>query len=363
MGVDLMENTGTTVTGGLWVICGTAGGGLTAASRLVLAGARTLGDQLGAPVAALLLGGDDGAAPPTQEAIAYGADRVLVLHDARLAPYDAPAWTAALAALAAPARPALILLPDDSRGRDLAPRLAYTLGAALIAAVDPTTLEVDAYTGAPAATRRRWGGRLLTTLAGTGTGPAVITLGRGATLEPYYDDWRYGDTEMVDLTVLNIAWPEEPGVTILPESAPLPVAPDWHPQVAAWRALRAARVVVTGGTGLGSAEAFALVPELAAALNGEWGADHDAVEAGWAPPEREIGVRGVSVRPDLYLAVGATGSPEHVAAMQQARLIVAVAADPTAPLLRWATWPVVADPAAFARALLERLGRDVKRDA
>jgi electron transfer flavoprotein alpha subunit len=114
-------------------------------------------------------------------------------------------------------------------------------------------------------------------------------------------------------------------------------------------------VVVIGGAGLGSAEGFALVSRLAAAFGGEWGATGDAIEAGWAPPEREVSVRGVTVRPDLYIGLGVGGNPEEVVAMQQSRLVLAVAADPQTTLFRWATWGVVAHPATFAEQLLARL--------
>jgi electron transfer flavoprotein alpha subunit len=227
----------------------------------------------------------------------------------------------------------------------------------VIPGVDPTTLEVDPYTRAPSASIRRWGGRLVTTYAGSGAGPVVITLGRGATLEPYYDDWRYGDTEPVDLAALAVAWPAGLDMVEVEDSTQPPEAADWHPRIAAWRALRAARVVVVGGAGLGSAEAFALVPRLAAALGGEWGATGDAVEAGWAPEEREVSIRGVTVRPDLYIGCGISGGPEQVVAMQQSRLIVAVHPDPQAPIFRWATWAVVADPAEFVQHLLDVVSR------
>jgi electron transfer flavoprotein alpha subunit len=283
---------------GIWVLATVQGGALVPASRQLLATARSLGDQLGTTVTALLPGGEGEDTPPGQEAIAYGADKVVLLQDNHLARYSAPAYTAVLAALAGTGAPEIVLLADDAAGRDLAPRLAYRLGAGLIQGADPTTLEVDSYTRAPSAGVRRWNGRLTTTYAGTGTHPTVITLGAGAALEPYADDWRYGDTETLDLAALNVQWPSSLIDEEADHSPPTPPS-DWHPQIAAWRALRGARVVVVGGAGLKSAENFALVPRLAAAFGGEWGATGDAIEAGWAPPEREVSLRGVTVRPDL----------------------------------------------------------------
>ncbi len=348
----MMETT--TAMSGIWVLATAQGGALKASSRQLLASARSLGDQLGTTITALLLSGEGDDAPPGQEAIAYGADKVLLWQDGHLARYSTIATTTALAALAAQGMPEIVLLSDDAAGRDLAPRLAYRLGAGLIQGADPTTLEVDSYTRAPSAGVRRWGGRLTTTYVGTGTRPTVITLGSGAALEPYYDDWRYGDTETVDMAALGVQWPSSL-IASDREDVPAPESTDWHPHVAAWRALRGARVVVVGGAGLGSAEGFALVPRLAAALGGEWGATGEAIEAGWAPAEREVSIRGVTVRPDLYVGLGVGGNPEEVVAMQQARLVLAVAADPQTTLFRWATWGVVADPATFAAQLLARL--------
>jgi electron transfer flavoprotein alpha subunit len=140
------------------------------------------------------------------------------------------------------------------------------------------------------------------------------------------------------------------------DEAPAP-APEEPAVVAVARALRGARCVVVGGRGVGSAAGFARVQRLAAALGGEWAATAGAVEAGWAPPEREVGLYGTTVRPDLYIGCGVSGSPQHVVGMQQARAIVAVNTDPQAPIFRWAHYAVVADSNALLDHLLERLER------
>jgi len=106
---------------------------------------------------------------------------------------------------------------------------------------------------------------------------------------------------------------------------------------------------------VGSAEGFARVKRLAETLGGEWGATEGAVEADWAPREREIGLYGTTVRPDLYIGCGVSGSPQHVVGMQQARTIVAINTDPNAPIFRWANYAVVADSNQLIDLLLERL--------
>ena len=351
---------------GIWVLVEHDEGRLSGAGARLLGVARALADQSGAPVTALLLGApavdeDDAWAPLTTEAIAYGADNALLLRDAHLAAYAAPAWSAAVAALAAERRPAVILLADGPLARDCAPRLARRLSSGLISAADPATLDLDPASGTLLATRREWSGRLLTTYAQPDARPQVVTVRTANALSPYYDDWRYGSGETADLSAVD--WPAEQ-VTVAAlhvgeteaDETPAP-APDEPPVIAAARALRGARCVVVGGRGVGSAAGFARVQRLAAALGGEWAATAGAVEAGWAPPEREISLYGTTVRPDLYIGCGVSGSPQHVVGMQQARTIVAVNSDPTAPIFRWAHYAVVADSTTLLDHLLERLER------
>jgi electron transfer flavoprotein alpha subunit len=350
---------------GIWVLVEHDEGRLSGAGARLLGVARVLADQSGAPVTALLLGApavdeDDSWTPLTNEAIAYGADSALLLRDAHLAAYAAPAWSAAVATLVAERRPAVILLADGPPARDCAPRLARRLGSGLISAADPATLDLDPASGTLLATRREWSGRLLTTYAIPDARPQVVIVRAANALSPYYDDWRYGSGETADLSAVD--WPAD-HVTVAAlhvgetEADEAPVT-DEPPMIAVARALRGARCVVVGGRGVGSAEGFARVQRLAEALGGEWAATAGVVEAGWAPPEREVGLYGTTVRPDLYIGCGVSGSPQHVVGMQQARTIVAVNIDRNAPIFRWAHYAVVADSNTLLDHLLERLGRE-----
>ncbi len=348
---------------GLWVLVDEEGARLGDAGARLLGIARGLADQAGAPVTALLAGPppdpDAPGADLSAMAIAYGADAVLQVRDPRLAAYDAAAYAAALSTLAAARHPAVILLADGPLARDLAPRLARRLGTGLIGGADPASLELEPASGTLLATRREWDHRLAVTYTAPVARPQVVTVRAEAALAPYYDDWRYGDTESANLA--DVAWPDLAPATVAlhvadtPDPQAAPAASAEPPAVVAARALRAARCVVVAGRGVGGPEGLARVQALAAALGGEWGATHGAVEAGWAPPEREIGLYGTTVRPDLYVGCGVSGSPTHVVGMQQARTIVAVNTDPDAPIFRWAHFAVVADSTALLAALLARL--------
>jgi electron transfer flavoprotein alpha subunit len=122
-------------------------------------------------------------------------------------------------------------------------------------------------------------------------------------------------------------------------------------------ALDAADIVVAGGRGLGSAAAFGLVEELAAALGGAAAGSHTAAELGWCPRDRRVGLTGRTVHPRLYLASGISGSVRHRAGMQGAETVVAIDTDAAAPLLRGADLGVVGDATRVLPALLAEIRR------
>ncbi len=357
---------------GLDVLVDAPAGRLSDASARLLGVARTLADSSGAPVTALLPSdtpADDNEAggESAMAAIAYGADTVLLLRHAHLAVGNALALVAAVAAVATERKPAVILLADSATTREVAPRLARRLGNGLVSAVEPSGLDLDSGSNTLLATRREWSGRLLTTYVQPSARPQIVTVRVTGTASPYADDWRSGNTESADLSAVQ--WPDlaltpQPITVLNPQSATHKGNPTGfrNPQsdepsvVAVARQLRAARCLVVGGRGVGSAEGFARVQQLAAALGGEWAATGGAVEAGFAPPEREISLYGTSVQPEVYIGCGVSGSPQHVVAMQQARTIVAVNTDPNAPIFRWAHYAIVADSTALLDGLLARLG-------
>ncbi|MDQ2808574.1 MAG: electron transfer flavoprotein subunit alpha/FixB family protein [Chloroflexota bacterium] len=346
---------------GLYVLVDAPAGRLSDSSARLLGVARTLADSSGALVTALLPSdapidgseaGDAGTA-----AIAHGADTVLLLSDARLASGNAPALAAAVAAVAATRKPAVILLADSPTAREVAPRLARRLGTGLVSAVEAGGLDLDTGSNTLPATRREWSGRLLTTYAQPSAHPQIVTVRVAGTARPYADDWRSGSTESADISAVQ--WPDPaltPQPVTNPQSAIRNPQSDESPVVAVARQLRAARCLVVGGRGVGSAAGFARVQQLAAALGGEWAATGGAVEAGFALPEREVSLYGTSVQPEVYIGCGVSGSPQHVVAMQQARTIVAVNSDPNAPIFRWAHYAIVADSTALLDGLLARLG-------
>jgi electron transfer flavoprotein alpha subunit len=262
----------------------------------------------------------------------HGADQVL------LAPVPAgpPLWATHGSALVAACRklqPLLVLVPATPAGRDLAPRLAARLEAAffaepaLVVAGAEVLLSRQVY--GPGCTRRV----VLEEL----DRPCVVTLAAGR------QRLAHGPEEAVFTTLDRPA--SAAGYTLLGSA------------VAPGAALDDARVVVTAGAGVGSAESLALVQALAAALGGELGATRSLCERGLAPGERAIDIGARRVAPALYVACAASGSAAHLGAVSPESAIVAINADPDAPVFRSARYGVVGTVEDVIPGLLAALQR------
>jgi electron transfer flavoprotein alpha subunit len=233
-------------------------------------------------------------------------------------------WASALARVLADEE--VILLPASPDGRDLAPRLAFELARPLLAgalAVAPGRAVVPRY-GGLAADRVHLGGPFVATLQ---PGVRGISAAESAT-PPRFDPEPLAAEERHDPELLELLDPDPDTIE-----------------------LSEARLVIAGGYGLGSAEAFAELAELAHVLGASVGATRVVTDAGWAPLERQIGVTGVSIDPELYIAVGISGAVQHTAGLGMPAHIVSVNLDGSCPMMEMADLALVVD----ARELLAEL--------
>lgn len=290
----------------------------------VLGAGRALADGLGISLGALVLGGE--VRSLAEEMAALGADRVYVMEDARLAQYHGEVYTAALAAAVRAAAPSIILMGHTLMGRDLAPRLAFRLGAGLV--TDCVGLAVEG--GELRAAKPVYGGKLVATVAWEGHGPHLATL-RPKTVEPAAP--RPGRAAAV--TSLD-----PPGD--LEASLRLRVL-ERRRLAAQGPRIEDAPVVVAGGRGMGGKENFKYLEELAALLGGAVGGSRAATDAGWTSSAQQVGLTGKVVKPRLYIAVGVSGAMQHMAGCQGARTLVAINTDPRAPIFQYAHFGVVGD--------------------
>ncbi len=297
---------------------------------------RRLADALGVPLTACVLGKD--VQSLTHEAITYGADRVLLADHPSLAVYRTEPYAHLLAQLARRERPEILLLGASSRGRDLAGAVATALYTGLTA--DCTSLEIDRETRNLLQTRPAYGGNIMATIVTPHHRPQMATVRHRVFEAPAPNAARRGEIVPV---------PVEPDpATIVTEILEFLQADE---QVN----LADARIIVSGGAGLGSADGFAPLRELATVLGGAVGASRAAVDAGWIPYAHQVGQTGRTVRPDLYIACGISGAIQHRAGMSTARVIVAINTDPHAPIFDIADYGIVGDCLQVVPLLTEQL--------
>ena len=325
----------------LWVFVEQFKGVVAQSSLEALGEARRLNEEMGgAGVTALVFG--QGVADLAGEIIAHGADEVLLADDATLAEFRSEPYTALLVKLAQEYRPEVILAGATTRGRDLLGMAAVDLNCGAIADAIALTY-ID---GKVQATRPVYAGKLLATVMADDRRPQLISLRPRAFPKPEPDPARTG-------VVI-------PAAPVLAEDAiPLKVL-DYvveQGQVS----LADAKIIVSGGRGVGGPEGFAPIRELAQALGAAVGASRAAVDAGWIPYVHQVGQTGRTVSPDLYIACGISGAIQHQAGMRSSKTIVAINKDAEAPIFKLARYGVVGDLFKIVPALTaefkKRLGK------
>lgn len=319
----------------VWVLAEVTEGRIALHTLEVMGKARELADSLGVYLYAVLLG--HGVSDLARGLIPYGADKVWVVDHPALEPYQPEVFCQAMAMLVEQKRPEVLLLSASDLGNDLAPRLAQRLRTGLLSHCPD--LAVDMAERLLVGTCPAMGGRYFELYACPEARPQIATVEPGQFRVPYEDPYRSGEVEAMDLPLEGAAG----GLTW--EEVDTPFAPSLEP-------LSKAKVIVAGGRGMGDAESFRLLEELAEALGGQVAGSRGAVDEGWIGEERQVGVANPPVAPRLYLACGISGSVFHYFGLQDAEFLVAINADPQAPIFKVANVGVVGDAKAIVRELL-----------
>lgn len=321
---------------GVWVFIEQTEGEIEGVSLELLGAGRTLADKLDVPLAGVLLG--DGIKELSKKVIGHGADIVYVIDHPVLKHYRTESYMSGVNYLAEKYKPEIFLYGATPNGKDLASAVATDLSTGLTA--DTTMLDVDVEKRWLEASRPAFGGNIMATILCKKNRPQMATVRPKVMKALDFDEGRQGQVieEMIPLSEENM------------RTKVLKIVKD----VTKAAKLADAHVIVCGGKGMGDADGFQLIHELADAIGGTVGGTRDVIEAGWLPHELQIGQTGETVTPKIYFAIGISGAIQHVVGMKNSELIIAINKDPNAAIFEVATYGIVGDALEILPKLIEQ---------
>lgn len=309
-------------------------GELADAALEALTAARDLAAQLGAEVAGVLVGcpaDGDAFERAAADAGRFGAATVhLALHDL-VTDYGPDAWAEAVAQLAGEVGAAVVLAAGTDRGNEVLAQVAARADAPLVA--NARTVDCGGSAdGEWAVTRTQWGGSLLEDVVLlAGAGPRLLTIAHHAVAPEPADDGGFG------APAIDRFEPE------LDQSVTVTIVRSRSGSSGGGATLATAPVVVSGGRGVGSAEGFAVLEELAGLLGGVVGCSRAVTNNGWRPHTDQVGQTGTRIAPDLYIASGISGAIQHWVGAMASKRILAINTDPEANMVTRADYAVIGD--------------------
>lgn len=310
---------------GVWVFAEQRNGELQKVALELVGKGKELANKLGEEVTAVLLG--SGVEDIAKELVAYGADKVIYVDNPNLKHYTTDAYANVINELVASKKPEILLVGATFIGRDLGPRVSARLATGLTA--DCTGLDIDEEGKNLLMTRPAFGGNLMATIACTDHRPQMSTVRPGVFEKLQKDESRTGKIEKVNIEVKedDIRTKIQDVVKSAKNIADIGEA----------------KVLVSGGRGLGSPEGFNMLKELADLLGGTISASRAAVDNGWIDKAYQVGQTGKTVRPNLYIACGISGAIQHLAGMQDSDFIIAINKDDSAAIMKVADLAIVGD--------------------
>ena len=327
----------------VWVFCEQKKGVIQTISYELLGEGKKLSAKLKGKLCAVLLG--DKMESKANEVAWRGADKIYLVDSPHLKNYQDEPYTKVLVELIREYKPEVILCGATTIGRSLISRVAITIDAGLTA--DCTGLDIDEKERLLMQTRPAFGGNIMATIVTPNHRPQMSTVRHKVMKEPelnkshkaeiikknYPDNILSSRTKIIDIV-------EEIEETIN---------------------LSEADIIVSGGRGIGSAENFSVIKELAKVLGGAVGSSRGAVDAGWMPYSHQVGQTGKTVCPKLYIACGISGQIQHLIGMQSSKIIVAINKDPDAPIFKVATYGIVSDLFEIVPSLTKEFKKVLKK--
>ncbi len=320
---------------GIWIVAEHREGELRKISFELVSEGKRLADKMGQPVTAILLGSN--IKEKASMLGKYGADKVIVADDNRLATYTTDAYVSVIAQLAQAHEPAIILLGASVQGKDLSGRLAARLGVGM--AQDCVAFSLD--NSNLVAERPIYAGKAYATVTFKDSSPQIATA-RPNVFELNEPD----ESRSVEITDAEFS---------LDDSQIKTKVVEFIQEARGKVDLTEAERIVSGGRGMKGPENYNVLEELADLIGATVGASRSAVDAGWRPHSDQVGQTGKVVSPNLYIACGISGAIQHLAGMSTSKYIVAINKDPDAPIFQKADYGVVGDLFDIVPALTEEI--------
>lgn len=285
---------------------------------------RRLADELSGVASAILISAD--AQDLATELVFYGIDKVYVADDPQFKNYQPEAYSLMIERICREVNPDIFVFGHTLHGVDLAPRLAWRLKTGLV--TDSIDFRIDHESKKVLVTRAVYGGKALAVMTSNAT-PLIATLRSKAVSPAARDETRTGQVIQVQLKMESVLLRIKYIKRVREEAEGIKIED--------------ANVVICGGRGLGRAENITQLQELANILGGAVGGTRCAIDNGWLPSTRQIGLSGTIVNPDLYIGVGVSGATQHMVGCASSQCIVAINIDSDAAIFQWAHFGIVAD--------------------
>lgn len=320
---------------GVWTIAEQRDGEIRKITYEIISEGRRLADALGQDLTVVLLG--SGIKDKAADLGQYGADKVLVADDARLAPYTTDAYAAVIGELAKAGGPAILLMGASVEGKDLSSRLSGKLGVGM--AQDCTAFSVE--DGNLVAIRPIYAGKAYAKVTFQDSWPQIATARPKVMTINEPDSGKSAEVQDASFTLDDADLKTKVVDSIKDESGKVD--------------LTEADKIVSGGRGMKGPENYKILEDLADLIGASVGASRSAVDAGWRPHTDQVGQTGKVVSPNLYIACGISGAIQHLAGMSTSKVIVAINKDEDAPIFQKADYGVVADLFDVVPALTEEV--------
>ncbi|WP_099188772.1 electron transfer flavoprotein subunit alpha/FixB family protein [Tepidibacter mesophilus] len=297
---------------------------------------RDLSDKLNVKLTAALIGNNIQNA---EELIHLGADKVIVVDDEKFEYYITKTYAKALTSIINTENPEIVLIGATSIGRDIAPRVSARIKTGLTA--DCTSLDIDEEDKNLLMTRPAFGGNIMATITCSEHRPQMATVRPGVMKKFMKDESREGIIKYhsiditendMDIEVLEVVKEESKKINI-----------------------EDAKVLISGGRGIGNKENLSILNELADILKAEVSGSRAVIDEGWLEKDRQVGQTGKTVRPDLYFACGISGAIQHIAGMEDSNFIIAINKNAEAAIFDVADLGIVCDVNKVIPCLIEEI--------